>query len=78
MCDLDGIGVPSIFNVIRSVSALETMFPILDLICEKNTARRMSLSFTVFEDREVAVFLSCMFISSRMKKDESRGYKMSR
>ena len=34
--DRDTKGVPSIFKVIRSVSVLGSMFPILDLICEEN------------------------------------------
>jgi hypothetical protein len=32
----------------------------------------------LWRSRSGIVFLSCMFISNRMKKDESRGYKMSR
>jgi hypothetical protein len=63
VCDLESIVTPSIFNVIRSVAGLETMFPILDLICEENTARRMNLSFAVFEDREAALCFChvCLF-----------------
>ena len=40
MCDVDAIGVPSIFKtvVIRSVPVLTRMSPTLDLICE-NTGR---------------------------------------
>jgi hypothetical protein len=40
VCDLESIVTPSIFNVIRSVAALERMFPTLDLSCEANASRR--------------------------------------
>ena len=39
-CDLEGIGDPSIFNIIRSATALVRMWPTLDLSCEENAARR--------------------------------------
>jgi hypothetical protein len=45
VCECDGrvcvrevIGAPSIFNVMRSATALARMLPTLDLICEENTA----------------------------------------
>jgi hypothetical protein len=37
VCDLEGIGVPSIFKVIRSPVALARMLPTLDLSCAENT-----------------------------------------
>ncbi len=37
-CDLEVIGAPSIFSVIRSAAALARMLPILDLSCEENAA----------------------------------------
>ncbi len=47
VCECDGLvcdrgvkGAPSIFKVIRSAAALARMFPILDLSCEENAARR--------------------------------------
>jgi hypothetical protein len=39
-CDLEPIGTPSIFNVIRSATSLTRMLSILDLRCEENTTRR--------------------------------------
>ncbi len=39
MCDLEGIGIPSIFNFIRSVAALARMLPTLDLSCEEKAER---------------------------------------
>ena len=38
-CDLETIGVPSIFSVIRSDAALARMLPTLDLRCEEKTER---------------------------------------
>ncbi len=35
MCDLEAIGVSSIFKTIRSVSVLSRMLTILDLNCEE-------------------------------------------
>ncbi len=35
MCDLEAIGVPSVFNVILSAAALVRMLPTLDLSCEE-------------------------------------------
>ncbi len=40
MCDLEAIGDPSMFNVIRSVAALARMLLTLDLSCQENAARR--------------------------------------
>ena len=40
MCDRDVKGVPSIFKVIRSDSALARMLPTLDLSCD-DAARRV-------------------------------------
>ena len=37
MCDLEGIGVPSIFKLICSAGDLEGMLPTLDLISEGST-----------------------------------------
>ncbi len=37
LCDRDGKGATSIFNVIRSASVLGRMFSTLDLNCEENT-----------------------------------------
>ena len=34
MCDLEAIGVPSIFKTIRSVESLVRLLPTLDLSCE--------------------------------------------
>ena len=42
MCDLEAIGAPSIFNVIRSAAALARMFPTVDRSCEENAARRLA------------------------------------
>ena len=36
MCDLEDVGVSSIFKLILSTEALERMFPTLDLSCEEN------------------------------------------
>ncbi len=41
MCDLEAIGVPSMFKLIRSASALTRMLPTLDLTFEENAARRI-------------------------------------
>ncbi len=41
MCDRDVKGVPSIFKVIRSDSALARMLPTLDLSCD-DAARRVT------------------------------------
>ena len=35
VCDLEAIGVPSIFNIIRSAAALTRMLPTLNLSCEE-------------------------------------------
>ncbi len=40
VCDLEDIGVSSIFKTIRSDEVLVRMFPTLDLRCEDNTDRR--------------------------------------
>ena len=40
VCDLEAIGAPSIFDVIRRAAALARMLPTLDLSCEENAARR--------------------------------------
>ncbi len=41
MCDLEALGVPSIFKLIhRKASALVRMLPTLVLTCEENAARR--------------------------------------
>ncbi len=40
VCDLETIGVPSIFNVIHSAAVLVRMLPTLDLSCEEKTERR--------------------------------------
>ena len=40
VCDLEAIGAPSIFNVIRSAAALARMLPTLDFSCEEKAARR--------------------------------------
>ena len=40
MCDLEAIGAPSIFSVMRSAEALARMLPTLDLSCEENAALR--------------------------------------
>ena len=37
MCDLEAIGVPSIFKFIHKGTALTRMFPTFDLRCEENT-----------------------------------------
>ena len=39
VCDLEAIGSPSIFNVIRSAAALARMLPTFDLSYEENAAR---------------------------------------
>ena len=39
MCDVEAIGVPSIFKLIRSAAALARMLPTLDLSDEENAAR---------------------------------------
>jgi hypothetical protein len=39
-CDLEAIGAPSIFKLIRKAAALARMFPTFDRSCEKNAARR--------------------------------------
>ncbi len=36
MCDLEAIGAPSIFRLIRKGAAFARMFPTLDLSCEEN------------------------------------------
>ncbi len=43
MCDLDVIGTPSKFRLIRSVAVLVKMLPILDLICEENSVPILDL-----------------------------------
>jgi hypothetical protein len=40
VCDLEGIGVPSIFSVMCSAQTLVRMLPTLDLSCEENSERR--------------------------------------
>ena len=40
VCDLEAIGVPSIFQLIRGASVLTRMFPTLDLRCEENVVWR--------------------------------------
>ena len=40
VCDLEDIGVSSMFRLIRRVSTLVRMWPTLDLICEENTVWR--------------------------------------
>jgi hypothetical protein len=35
-CDLESIGVPSIFRIIRSDTVKTRMLPTLDLRCEEN------------------------------------------
>jgi hypothetical protein len=40
VCDLEAIGAPSIFKLIRKTGSLVRMFPPLDLGCEENAARR--------------------------------------
>ncbi len=40
VCDLEVVGVPSIFNVIPSDVGLSRMLPTLDLRCEEKTPRR--------------------------------------
>ena len=36
MCDLEGVGVSSIFRLIRNDETLVKMFPTFDLKCEEN------------------------------------------
>jgi len=36
VCDLEGVGVPSIFKTIRSPTTLVRMLKTLDLSCEEN------------------------------------------
>jgi hypothetical protein len=46
VCDVEGIGVPSIFKTIHRVTSLTRMFPTLDLGCEEeNTTRRSEVGF---------------------------------
>ena len=40
MCDLEAIGAPSMFRLIRSAAALARMLPTFDLSFEENAARR--------------------------------------
>ena len=40
VCDLETIGVPSIFNIIRNTEVLTRMWSTLHLSCEENTVRR--------------------------------------
>ncbi len=40
VCDLEAMGVSSIFKTLRSVASLVRMLPTLDLRCEENTVRR--------------------------------------
>ena len=40
MCDLEAIGAPSIFKLIRRAAALARTCPTFDLSCEENAARR--------------------------------------
>ena len=44
MCDLQAIGAPSIFKLIRNAAALARMCPTLDLSCEENTSYRCFFS----------------------------------
>ena len=39
VCGLEAIGDPSIFNIIRSATALARMWRTLDLRCEENAVR---------------------------------------
>jgi hypothetical protein len=39
VCDLEAVGVPSIFKVIRKAVSLGRMIPTLDLSSEENTTK---------------------------------------
>ena len=67
MCDLEAIGNPTIFKLIRSVGTLTKMLPTLDLTCEENVGRWKWVVFNLY------LFFHCMFISSRTKIGEGQG-----
>ncbi len=54
MCGFEDIGVPSIFNVIRSAAALARMLPTLDLRCEEKASLPLPT-----EGSGVTLFFSC-------------------
>ena len=47
-CDLEGVGVPSIFQLIRSVVDLVMMLPTLDLSCEETTRSAGGSGFALY------------------------------
>jgi hypothetical protein len=49
--DLDAIGAPSIFKLIRDAAALARMFPTLDLSYEENAVRSNGTIFFFYEAR---------------------------
>ena len=49
VCDLEAIGAPSIFSIIRSAAASARMWPTLLLSCEENTAWRSERLITLAE-----------------------------
>ena len=55
MCDLEGIGDPSIFNTIRSVSDLVRILPTLDLRCEETGLRVIQLLLYIDSVEEVVI-----------------------